>query len=64
MASKTITISEQAYRFLRRLKQKDKSFSDVILSVKKKRHDIMSFAGALKKADLKSVEQVHEAGTY
>lgn len=60
MGSKNITISEDAYSFLKKLKGEDKSFSDVILSMKEKRNDVMSYAGSLKDADLESVEKVRE----
>jgi len=37
MAHKTITISEEAYRALARLKGEKESFSDIILRISKKR---------------------------
>lgn len=58
MSSKNITISKEAYEFLKRTKGKDKSFSDVILSVKGSRSEVMSFAGSLRDADLDSVKKV------
>lgn len=57
MGSKNITISDEAYEFLKGMKG-DKSFSEVVLSFKGRREDVMSFAGTLKKADLDSVEKV------
>ncbi|MBD3204114.1 hypothetical protein GF327_07495 [Candidatus Woesearchaeota archaeon] len=47
MTSINISIKEEAYDFLKKLKTKDKSFSDVILGFKKE-SDIMNFFGALK----------------
>ncbi len=60
MGSKNITISDEAYEFLKEVKGSDKSFSDVILSMKGKRSEVMSFAGALADADLASVETVRD----
>ncbi len=51
MASMNISIKKDAYEFLRRLKAKDKSFSDVILSFKKEKSNIMDFFGVLKDVD-------------
>ena len=58
VVSKNITITEDAYLFLKKLKLENKSFSEVILSLKEKRNDVMSYAGSLKKADLKSIEKI------
>lgn len=58
MGSKNITISEEAYEYLKSMKGEEKSFSDVILSIKGRRIEVMSFAGSLKDADLESVERV------
>lgn len=58
MGSKSITISDKAYEFLKKIKRDGKSFSDVILSMKGRGTEVMSFAGALKDADLDSVEGV------
>ena len=51
MVSINIAIKKEAYDFLRKLKTKDKSFSDVILGFKKKQSDIMGFFGILKEMD-------------
>ncbi len=48
MAFKTITISEEAYEKLRRLKEKDESFTDVILKLNENRGNILKHAGAWK----------------
>lgn len=48
MSSYNISIKEDAYRYLKRLKAKDKSFSDVILDFKEEKKDIMTFFGILK----------------
>jgi predicted CopG family antitoxin len=51
MASMNISIKKEAYDFLRSLKTKDRSFSDIILDFKKNKGDIMRFAGVLKDVD-------------
>jgi len=58
MASKNITITEDAYNFLKKLKTNSRSFSDVILSMKEKRNDVMSYAGSLKDVDLDSIDKI------
>ena len=51
MPSMNISIKKEAYNFLKNLKSKDKSFSDVILGFKKEHDSIMGFFGALKDVD-------------
>lgn len=51
MASINIAIKKEAYDFLKKLKAGDKSFSDVILSFKKKQNNVMKFFGILKDVD-------------
>lgn len=51
MTSINISLKKEAYEFLKKLKTKDKSFSDVILGFKKEPSDIMKFFGALKNSD-------------
>ncbi len=46
MAFKTITVSEEAYTKLKRLKGKGESFTDVILKMDRARGDISRYAGA------------------
>ncbi|MDP3027127.1 MAG: antitoxin VapB family protein [Nanoarchaeota archaeon] len=55
MASVNISITDDAYRFLKMLKGRDKSFSDVILEMKTKgvnrkgsKENVLRFAGILK----------------
>ncbi len=48
MAFRTITISEEAYRKLKNLKQRDESFTDVILKLSENRGNILKYAGAWK----------------
>jgi len=51
MASVNISLTKEAYRYLKMLKGKDKSFSDVILDIKTKKNDsdkIMSFFGVFR----------------
>jgi predicted CopG family antitoxin len=60
MASTNITISGDAYKFLKKLKRQGQSFSDVILHMKKKRHDVLSYAGIFKNVDLDEVENIRK----
>ena len=48
MTSVNISIKKEAYDFLKSVKTKDKSFSDVILGFKKKGVDSLQFFGVLK----------------
>lgn len=50
MGSVNISLKKEAYEFLRSLKNRDKSFSDVILELREKNTggDIMNLFGALK----------------
>ena len=57
MASINISIKKEAYDFLRHLKNKNKSFSDIILSFKKEQNDIMRFFGILGELDWESKEK-------
>jgi len=58
MASVNVTISKDAYDFLRRLKRNGQSFSDVILTMKQKKQDVLSYAGIFQGIDLSSIEAV------
>ena len=51
MASINISLKKEAYEFLKNLKSRDKSFSDVILGFKKEIADPMEFFGILKTVD-------------
>jgi predicted CopG family antitoxin len=57
MSSVNISIRKEAYDFLKNLKSKDKSFSDIILSFEKDHDDIMSFFGVLKDRDWNEKER-------
>lgn len=57
MGSVNISITEDAYRYLRSLKGSDKSFSDVILDIKHKQKGVLRFFGMLKDVDWKAREQ-------
>lgn len=48
MTSINISVKKEAYDFLKNMKTKDKSFSDIILSFKKEQSSVMIFFGALK----------------
>jgi len=60
MGSVNISIKEEAYRFLKSLKSKDESFSDVILEMRERginkkgsKENVLKFAGVLKDAGIK-----------
>ena len=57
MTSMNISIKKEAYDFLRRMKTRKRSFSDVILSFKNNEQDTMRFFGILKDADWKEKEK-------
>gem|GEM_PF-1775686 len=55
MGSVNISIKDEAYRFLKSLKRKDQSFSEVILGFREKKGDkenLMRFFGALKNKEI------------
>ncbi len=58
MASINISLTEEAYRFLKMLKGKDKSFSEVVLELKEKDAEkgtgksLLKFAGVLKNSNI------------
>jgi len=59
MASVNISITEEAYRYLRMLKGKEKSFSDVVLEMRENgrvrkgsRENVLRFAGVLQDANI------------
>lgn len=59
MASINISVTEEAYRYLKMLKGKEKSFSDTILEMKNRgafrkgsKENVLRFAGVLKNADI------------
>jgi len=51
MTSVNISIRKEAYQFLRSLRARDQSFSDVILGRKRRQNGVMRFFGALKEKD-------------
>ena len=57
MTSINISVKKEAYDFLKNMKAKDKSFSDIILSFKKEQSSVMRFFGALKELDWKEKEK-------
>ena len=61
MSSVNISIKKDAYEFLKRLKTSKRSFSDVILSFKKDKNDILSFFGVLKESNWEEKERSMKA---
>ena len=57
MASINISIKKDAYEFLKKMKGKDQSFSDVILGFNKDKKDIMKFFGVMKGSDWEEKEK-------
>ena len=64
MANVNISIKEEAYRYLKSLKDKNKSFSDIILEIKKKesgmkgsKERLMRFFGVLENSNWKTMEK-------
>ncbi|SEH40664.1 Predicted antitoxin, CopG family [Halopenitus malekzadehii] len=53
MATKTITVTEEAYERLREMKRDDESFTDVLLRVTGDERDVMKGFGAWKGAGLR-----------
>jgi len=60
MATKTITIMEDAYKLLLNRKYKHESFSEVIRRTLHKDKDVMKFAGAWKHISDKEAEEMKE----
>ena len=56
MATKTISITEEAYERLRMKKEKNESFTDVVNRITGKRN-IMEFAGILTDEDAKQMKE-------
>ena len=57
MSSINISLRKEAYNFLKSLKGKNISFSDVILGFKKEKRDILDFFGVLKDSSWKTKEE-------
>ena len=58
---KTITIMDDAYEALKRLKKKDESFSDIIIRVgKEKKMNLKEWFGVLK-GDEERIKEFHSA---
>jgi len=58
MGFKTLTISEEAYRKLRKLKERDESFTEVILRLSEGRGDILRHAGSWRDMTDKEAEDL------
>ncbi|MFH1409598.1 MAG: antitoxin VapB family protein [Nanoarchaeota archaeon] len=60
MGTTSITITEEAYHYLKTIKG-ERSFSEVILGMSRSSEDIMRFAGAFKHIDLSEVANARKA---
>jgi predicted CopG family antitoxin len=66
MVNINISLTEEAYNYLKMLKGKDKSFSDVVLDMKSENIDkgsaksVLRFAGVLKNLDTRKFDKVRE----
>ncbi len=60
MATKTISIMDDAYGLLVRNRMGNESFSEVIRRTFGKKKSIMEFAGAWKDIDDREIERMHE----
>ena len=60
MSSVNISLKKEAYNFLKSLKTKEKSFSDVILEFRQNDNDLMRFFGILKEVNWKEKEHMHQ----
>ena len=61
MATKTISVMEDAYEMLAIKKQKNESFSELIRRVFGKKTDIMRFAGSWKDIPDERIEQMKKS---
>lgn len=57
MAVKTITVTEDAYEALKRLKEEGESFSKVIIRVAKGRENIEKYFGVLNKKSARHIKE-------
>jgi len=57
MSSVNISLRKEAYDFLKYLKGKDRSFSEVILGFKKEKKDLLDFFGVLRDSSWKAKEE-------
>jgi len=62
VATKTITIMEDAYERLAKEKRKDESFSDVIRRITNKKNDLDRFFGILSNEDANFINKTIEEG--
>ena len=66
MASVNISLTREAYDYLKMLKGKDKSFSEVVLEIQGRDFDkgsaknLLKFAGVLKNLDAKKFDKIRE----
>ncbi|TLZ44297.1 MAG: antitoxin [Methanobacteriota archaeon] len=60
MTRKTIGLDREAYDLLRREKEEEESFSDVIKRLARKRRSFLDFAGAWKDVPKEDLDRIHE----
>lgn len=57
MVVKTITVTEEAYKALKRMKGNEESFSETILKFSKDKGSMMKYFGILPKENIKGVRK-------
>ncbi len=60
MASKTITITDEAYDFLKAMKKGEESFSDVILGLKGRKEALLQYWGMFAGSDLPDAKTLRD----
>ena len=68
MSSVNISIKKEAYEYLKSLRRKDESFSDIILEFKEKKRgtakDLLKYFGAMKDMDINWKEKEEKMNEF